>query len=80
MKTAISIPDALFHSAERAAKRLGITRSKLYQRAVAAFLHADGQEDVTKALDEVYGRDAEEARVDPLLHKLQAASIPEEEW
>ena len=34
MKTAISIPDALFQAAEDAAKRLAISRSELYVRAV----------------------------------------------
>src|ERR1041384_6218880 len=35
MKTAISIPDSIFHDADALAKRLGISRSELYARAVA---------------------------------------------
>ena len=34
MKTAISIPDEVFRSAERLAQRLGVSRSELYAKAV----------------------------------------------
>jgi metal-responsive CopG/Arc/MetJ family transcriptional regulator len=39
MKIAISIPDPLFKEAEAAAKDLGVSRSKLIQIALQAFLH-----------------------------------------
>jgi len=39
MKIAISIPDPLFREAEAAAKDLGVSRSKLIQIALQAFLH-----------------------------------------
>jgi metal-responsive CopG/Arc/MetJ family transcriptional regulator len=38
LKTAISIPDNLFEAADKVARRLGISRSELYQRAIARFL------------------------------------------
>jgi Ribbon-helix-helix protein, copG family len=38
MKTAISIPDDVFEQAEAAAKRLGLSRSELFTRAVREFL------------------------------------------
>ncbi len=34
MKTAISIPDEVFRQAEQAAKRLGVSRSEFFTRAV----------------------------------------------
>ena len=37
MKTAVSIPDTVFKSAERLAERLGVSRSELYARAVEAY-------------------------------------------
>lgn len=80
MKTAISIPDSLFDAAERLAKRLGISRSELFQRAVKAFVHQHRYEGVTEALNEIYGPDAETAKLDPILEKMQAASLPKEEW
>lgn len=56
MKTAISLPDPLYQRAERAAQRLGRTRSSLYAEALEAYLDAvDGADEVTDALDELYG-------------------------
>ena len=80
MKTAISIPDELFRAAEFAASRLGLSRSELYQRALGAFLEKHNDPLVTKALDGVYGADAIDDRIDPLLDRLQAASLVPEEW
>ena len=38
MKVALSIPDELFATAETVAKRLGVSRSRLYATALAEFL------------------------------------------
>lgn len=78
MKTAISVPDRIFAEAEAVARRLGITRSELYAKAVAAFLLAHRRRNVTEALDRVYAH--ERARIDPVLARMQSASIPAEEW
>ena len=80
MKTAISIPDALFQAADRLAKQLGVSRSELYRRAVSVFLVNHREDGVTEALNEVYGAEGEDAGLDPLLEQLQAASLPKEEW
>ena len=37
MKIAVSIPDPVFKAAERLAKRLGVSRSELYARAIDEF-------------------------------------------
>lgn len=80
MKSAISIPDALFKAADRVAKRLGVSRSELYRRALRAFLGDHREDGVTEALNEVYPAEGEAARLDPVLERLQAASLPREEW
>jgi hypothetical protein len=81
MKTAISIPDELFRAAERAAKNLGLTRSELYRRALGAFLERHSDRSVTEALDEVHGADSPDSGIDPLLDRMQRASLPaEREW
>jgi predicted DNA-binding protein len=51
MKTAISLPDETFRRVDRAAKRLGLSRSELFARAAENWL--DGLEDdgVTEAID-----------------------------
>jgi predicted transcriptional regulator len=79
MKTAISIPDEQFHAAERLAQRLGLSRSELYQKALARFLVTETAEDVTAALDAVYG-DSNISRLDPALLGMQFRSLPSEPW
>jgi metal-responsive CopG/Arc/MetJ family transcriptional regulator len=78
MKTAISLPDGLFQAAERAARRLGISRSEFYQRALASFLERQRDALLTDALNEVYRTEA--PAVDPILDRMQRASLPRESW
>ena len=78
MKTAISIPDPLFEAAEAVARRLGLSRSALYARAVDAFVRAHRGKGVTEALDAVYA--TEESALDPVLGQLQASSLCREDW
>ncbi len=78
MKTAVSIPDELFESAEGLARRLGMTRSELYAKALRDYLREHRGEGITERLDEVYG--AEESALDPVVAKLQGRSLPEDEW
>ncbi|MBU2500418.1 ribbon-helix-helix protein, CopG family [bacterium] len=79
MKTAISIPDTLFEAADRLARRLGVSRSELYQRAIARYLEHQGDEAVTAALDRVHAR-SEDRGLDPVLDALQRASLARDEW
>jgi len=80
MKTAISLPDALFVAGERAAARLGITRSQLYRRALARYLAQASDETITAQLDGVHAGTAA-GRLDPLLGALQRASVGrDDEW
>jgi metal-responsive CopG/Arc/MetJ family transcriptional regulator len=80
MKTAISIPDTLFAAADQLAKRLRISRSELYQRAVKRFLAEHGNDLVREKLDEVYGEDSDGSRLDPTVEFLQNVSLPEDDW
>jgi len=69
VKTVISIPDPLFRSAERLAKRLRISRSRLYAQAIERYV-ADSQENgVTARLNEVYAESS--SGLDPALAALQ---------
>ncbi|MBI4729240.1 MAG: ChpI protein [Acidobacteria bacterium] len=78
MKTAISVPDGVFQAAERVAKRLGISRSELYARAVAGFVEEHRGDKVTEALDRVYSE--VDSALDPALVRLQASSLRRDEW
>ena len=78
MKTAISIPDDVFQSAERFAKKLKMSRSTLYTKAIAEYVQKHRQHGITEALNEVY--DKAPSGMDPLLAKLQQISIFKEDW
>jgi len=80
MKTAISIPDPLFKAAERLARRLGVSRSELYQMAVSRLLDDHDDEATTDALNKLYGEHPELAKVDPVLDQLQLSALPEDDW
>jgi predicted transcriptional regulator len=51
MKTAISLPDAIFRDADRLARRLKKSRSELYREAVAEYVARHEPEAVTEALN-----------------------------
>ena len=78
MKTAISIPDTVFEAAEETAARLGMSRSQLYTKAVAAFVERQRRRAVTEELNAVYQRTA--SKMDPVLARLQFGSLPKEDW
>jgi metal-responsive CopG/Arc/MetJ family transcriptional regulator len=78
MKTAISIPDQTFREADALAKRLGMSRSELYARAVRRYLEAQRRACVTERLDAVYGDEGSD--LDPVLAAMQTASFPREDW
>ncbi len=46
-KTAVSLPDEVFASAETLAKRLKLTRSELYSRALAEYLARHSPDEIT---------------------------------
>jgi metal-responsive CopG/Arc/MetJ family transcriptional regulator len=80
MKTAISIPTPLFDAAEQLARRLGVSRSELYQRAVRRFLEEHSLDIVREKLDEVYVSGDDTSRLDSAVEYLQNASLAEEDW
>ena len=78
MKTAISIPDEIYHSADQLAKRLGVSRSELYSKAVLNYINAHKNDAVTKALDQIYAK--EKSEKDPVINVMQLRSLPKEAW
>jgi len=78
MKTAISIPHDLFEAAERLARRLGMSRSRLYTCAVSEFLRQHRGDDVTEKLNQIY--ENEPSGLDSLCQTLQVASLGKDEW
>jgi metal-responsive CopG/Arc/MetJ family transcriptional regulator len=78
MKTAISIPDKIFDTADLLARKLKISRSQLYAKAVEEFVTERTRTDVRENLDQVYA--AESSAMDPALARAQAAAITREDW
>ncbi len=70
MKTAISIPDDIFVSAEKMAKKLGIPRSRLFTRAIEDFLEKHSKKEVTKKLNKIYT-----PKSDKTIEVVQKASV-----
>lgn len=79
MKTAISIPDNLFEAADKVARRLGISRSELYQRALARFLEQQSGDVVRERLDSVYGK-AGNSDLDPIIMAAGEQILADENW
>jgi metal-responsive CopG/Arc/MetJ family transcriptional regulator len=79
VRTVISIPDDVFRAAERVAKRLGISRSELYTRALRRLLRSLEDDAIRDSYDRAYA-DAEtptEARFRRTTAKRGLVSI---EW
>lgn len=77
MKTAISVPNDVFELSERLAKKLKVSRSKIFAMGVKK-LAEEHDDEVTARLNEVYSK--EDSLVDPVLFKMALMSLPKEEW
>jgi metal-responsive CopG/Arc/MetJ family transcriptional regulator len=53
MKTAVSIPDAVFEKVERLARRAGRSRSHVFSAALAEYVARHAPDEVTEAMDRV---------------------------
>ncbi len=78
MKTAISLPDAVFRKAERLAKRLKKSRSELYRAALAEYLAKHSPEEITEAMNRV--ADAVDTRADGFLRTAARRILERTEW
>ncbi len=78
MKTAVSIPDALFEAADELAARLGVSRSELYARALATVIAEEGDDALTTRLDAVYS--VEPSGLDVVLKAAQRRRALSTEW
>jgi metal-responsive CopG/Arc/MetJ family transcriptional regulator len=78
MKTAVSMPDELFRMAEATARRLRVSRSELYAKAIAEFLKRQQGNLVTERLNTAYSQRT--AKVDSGLHRAQLRSLDKDSW
>lgn len=78
MKAAVSIPDPVFKAADKLARRMGVSRSRLYSVALQRFVQEHDDEAITAKLNEVYAH--EPSSLDPILQSVQARSLGKDEW
>jgi len=78
MKTAVSVPDRVFKSAERLAKHLKKSRSQLYSEALAEYVARRAPDEVTEA----YDRLAQEldTRLERPLERAARRALERSEW
>ena len=78
MKTAVSIPDAVFAKAERLAKRAGRSRSELFSAALDEYVARHAPDEVTEAMNRVCSdiRD----QVDAFLATASRSVLQNTEW
>jgi len=77
MRTTASLPDDLFRLAEAAVRRLRVSRSELYAKAIAEFLKQQDGNAITERLNEVYSRRL--AKLDPGSLQAQLKSLGRDE-
>ena len=78
MKTAISLPERIFREAERFARRVRKTRSRLYAEAIAEYLARHAPNDVTEAMNQVCDRIG--GTVDKFRKKATRNLLAREQW
>lgn len=78
MKTAVSVPDPIFNEAERLAKRLKKSRSRLYSDAIAEYVARRSGDAVTEAMDRVLEAVGEQP--DPWVLATSRNTLAKVEW
>ena len=78
MKTAISLPDAVFRAAELQAKRSQKSRSQLYAEALAEYLSRHAPDEVTDAMNRVV--DQLDEPIDPFVLVAARSVLERVEW
>jgi metal-responsive CopG/Arc/MetJ family transcriptional regulator len=78
VKTAVSVPEDLYLLAEATAKRLRVSRSRLYATALSEYLARVQSENVTGQLNKIYSE--EPAKLDDVLHHAQLQSMKRNVW
>ena len=78
VKTAVSLPDELFELAEATARRLGVSRSELYAKAIAEYVKQQQGQAITERLNDIYSR--RPAKLDEELLRAQLQSVEKDHW
>ncbi len=80
MKTAVSIPDAIFERAERVAKKLGVSRSELFTRALERFVESHRASEIRASYDRAFGAESGPDEMSELAASSAKRALREVEW
>lgn len=80
MKTAISLPDELFHSVEKLVKRSGRSRSEVYAEALSEYVSRHTPDEVTEAWNRVIAQIDESELNDPFVAAAASETLKATEW
>jgi len=78
MKTAVSVPDDVFQSAERLARRERRSRSDVYTAALREYVARHAPEEITEALDRVVTEVGEP--IEPFVRRAGLQILERTEW
>ena len=80
MKTAISLNDSLMVEADRVAREIGVSRSRLFSLALKHYLEILEKKKILERLNRLYGSEPDAAETGPLaeLKKKFQSTIPDE--
>lgn len=78
MKTAVSLPDRLFRAADALARKLKVSRSRLYATAVAEYVAKHQAAKVSERLDAIYM--SQPSELDTALRRAQRRVVARSEW
>ena len=78
MKTAVSIPDDVFHDADRIARRSKKSRSQLYSDALREYVARHSPDEITEAMNRVV--DSVEEPIDPFVRAAGRRTLLRNEW
>lgn len=79
MKTAVSVPDDVFRSAERFARRVRKSRSRLYAEALAEYLARHAPDEVTEDMNMVVAQ-LGAPTADPFVAGAARRILTDTEW
>ncbi len=78
MKTAVSIPNELFESAERLARRTRKSRSRLFSDALREYVARRSPDKITETMDHALSEVGEET--DPFVSAASRRRLEQVEW
>ncbi|HPY89050.1 MAG TPA: hypothetical protein PLG34_13840, partial [Spirochaetota bacterium] len=81
IKTAISIPDKIFETADYIAKKQGISRSELYSKALEEYIKEMNNEQITEKLNGIYYDINNQENINNLKRiQIKSLKLDDEEW